>query len=282
MKIKIHPLFFLLFLLAYLIGEVKTTSLFFIAIFIHDFAHFIVAKYYGVNIKEIKFLPLGCQMKMDDDYLEDNQKIVIYFVGPLVNIIFSVFLYVLKINGWYIDLYNEILFSHICIGLINLLPFHPMDGSVIIKILLSNFVGYIRASKIVISFTILTGVGLIALTLYSIWNHLYNINFGLIGLFFLFQSYKESQYIDAKGMKSDLMKRNKVIAKDQSVRCERICTNKDTKLKKIMINFKPKSYYLVEVLDSNYNYITTLTEEDILNGIINLGYDCTIRDILIK
>ncbi|MFZ7132257.1 MAG: site-2 protease family protein [Eubacteriales bacterium] len=282
MKIKIHPLFYILFLFSYLIGEVKSTSLFFMAVFIHDISHFMVAKYYGVSIHEVVILPLGAQLKMNDDYLEDMQCINIYLAGPFMNIFISILLFSLKIYGFYFPLYNEIIFSHICIGFINLIPLYPMDGSVVLNILLSKLAGNIRASKIIITMTQMSGVVLIAITLYSVWNHLYNINFGIAGLFFIIQSRREGQNIVAKALKKELSKRKKIIGENQSIKCERICTNVDTKLKELMGTFHAKKYYIIEIIDTNYNYITMLTEEDILNGIINLGYDCTIKDILVK
>lgn len=282
MKIKIHPLFYLMLAFSYMIGEVKSASLFFIALFIHDFSHYIVAKFYGAKTEELIIFPLGCQMKMNDDYLDANQRIIIYLSGPCINIIIAGVFYILKINGINFTLYNEIVFSHICIGFINLIPLYPMDGSIVLKIVFSRIMGNIRASKLIILITQVVGIVLICLTLYSLWNRVYNLNFGIIGIFFIIQSTKEGQEIIARALKDDLIKRKQVITKNQSVKSERICTNTETKLTSLMSNFHAKKYYIIEVIDVNYNYITTLTEEDILNGIIDGGYDCTIKDILIQ
>lgn len=53
------------------------------------------------------------------------------------------------------------------------------------------------------------------------------------------------------------------------------------KLKKVMSHFDAKKYYILEVVDSQNKYVATITEEDVIEGIINLGYDCTIKDILV-
>ncbi|MFZ7119373.1 MAG: site-2 protease family protein [Eubacteriaceae bacterium] len=283
MRVKINPVFFVVLIFMSIIGEVKDISLFFIILVVHDFAHYLIAKYYDVKIKKIEIMPFGCEMNIDDTYLDDFKKIVVYLAGPFSNILFAVILFFFKyFNIYYFSFYNELVFINICIGIINLIPLYPMDGSMILRIILSKLIGHIKASKIIIVITQICGMFLIAITLYSLVFKIYNINYGLVGLFLIIQSNKEKENILIIALQNEIYKRKKVLSTDKYLRSVRICANNNTKVKKMISNFNANTYYIIDVIDSNYKYNTTITEEDIIEGVMNLGYDCTINDILIK
>ena len=173
------------------------------------------------------------------------------------------------------------LFANLCIGFINLLPLHPLDGSILCRILLSKVIGYIKASKIIIIITQIFATFLIIVTVYSLLNGIYNINYGVVGIFLLFQSIKEKSYLLMRAMQSELNKRKRIHASNKYVKSERLCVHVDGSLKKVMSHFNANKYYILEVIDSRNKYVATITEEDVIVGIINLGYDCTIKDILV-
>ncbi|MPW26598.1 hypothetical protein GC105_12445 [Alkalibaculum sp. M08DMB] len=282
MKIKINPIFIIVVLLAYVLGEVQTILLFFSILFIHDFSHFLVARYYEVHIASLEIMPFGCEMKIDDGDIDDIQKLYIYMAGPLTNISIALILLILKyFDIYYSPLYNEILFANLCIGFFNLLPLHPLDGSILFRVFLSKVVGTIKASKVIVMMTQITASFLIVITIYSLIHKVYNVNYGIIGVFLLIHSIKERRNILMRAMQNEIIKRRKILATNRYLKSERICVNVNASLKKIMSYFNANRYYIIEVIDSEHNYITTITEEDIIEGIINLGYDCTILDILV-
>lgn len=282
MKLKINPIFIFILMFSYVVGEIKTLGLFFSILCLHDFAHYLVAKYFDVCIESVEIMPFGCEMKIDDGYIDDGQKFFIYLAGPITNIFLAFLLYLLKFFGiYYFPEYNEILFANLCIGFINLLPFHPLDGSILLRILLSKVIGNLKASKVIIIMTQLFSTFLIVITVYSLLHGIYNISYGIVGMFLLFQSIKEKSYIIMRAMQSEINKRKGVYASNKYLKSERICVPINGKLKKIMGYFNSNRYYIIEVVDCDNRYVATLTEEDVIEGIINLGYDCTIKDILI-
>lgn len=282
MKVKVNPIFTIVLLYGYVTGTLNTFILFFLMLFIHDFAHFLAVRYYDVTVFSIEIMPFGCEMNIDDESVQDSEKLFIYALGPIVNILIAMLLFIAKYTGIYtFPLYDDMIFANLCIGIFNLLPLHPLDGSVVLRIYLSKLLGDIRASKVIIFMTQIVALFLLSLTVYSFTYGIYNINFGLIGGFLLFQSIKEKEATLVKAVKRELNKRQRVHSSGKYVKSERICVSINAGLKNIMSHFDGNKYYIIEVIDMDHRYITTITEEDVLEGIMLFGYDCTIKDILV-
>jgi len=280
MKVKVNLLFVPVLFFGFLFGAFSDLILFFIALGIHDFAHYLVAKYYDAPIEYIEFMPFGCEMKMDDSYLEEVQKFFIYLAGPLTNILLSMILYFLKAYDiYYFPLYNEILFANLCVGFLNFLPFHPLDGSVLFRFLLAKGLGHIKASKIILILSELFAIFLLAITVYSFIYGIYNISYAIVGFFILSESIKGRKNILIKAMESEISKRKRAHKRDRFVRSERICTNVNSSLKKLMSNFNGNRYYFIDIMDKS-KYLMTITEEDVIDGIVRFGYDGKVKDVL--
>lgn len=280
MKLKVSALLLPVLAFAGFFSGLEDLSLFFMAVCIHDLAHYLVAKYYDVPIEYLELMPFGCKMKMDDRYLEDHQKFFIYLGGPLTNILLSVILYTLKTYTiYYFSLYNEILFANLCIGFLNILPFHPLDGSVIFRILLSKVLGNIKATKIMLIITQLFAIFLLGITIYSLTYGIYNISYGIVGVFLFVESAKERKNILVRAIEWEITKRKRAHKKNQILKSERICTNVNSSLKKLISNFNGNRYYFIDILDGS-KYLGTITEEDVIGGIIRYGYDSIVGDLL--
>lgn len=280
MKLKVNLLFLPILFFAGFFGGLEDLCLFFTAVCIHDLAHYLVARYHDAPIEYLELMPFGCKMKMDDSYLEDHQKFFVYLAGPLTNILLAMLLYILKAYKiYYFPLYNEILFANLCIGFLNILPFHPLDGSVIFRILLSKLLGNIKATKIMLIISELFAIFLVVLTMYSLAYGIYNISYGIVGTFLLLESIRERKIILIRAMEWEMTKRKRVYKRNQIVKSERICTNVHSSLKKLMSSFNTNRYYFIDILDGN-KYLKTITEEDVIEGIIRYGYEGRVGDLL--
>ena len=119
--------FFLIFVLAFLIDEVKLCFCFSVSVIIHEMIHFFVAKKLGYYPKKIKLTFFGASLEGDDDFLlEDEIKIVL--AGPFFN--FCVVILCYLAFWFYPESYNflyEILIANWSIFLFNFLPIYPLD-----------------------------------------------------------------------------------------------------------------------------------------------------------
>ncbi|UCD54919.1 MAG: site-2 protease family protein [Candidatus Omnitrophota bacterium] len=179
-SINIHITFFLLLLLFLNMG-VKWLFLI-VAIFffvtLHELSHSLVAKKFGIRVKEITLLPIGGVASMTKMPDKPYQEFLISLAGPMLNIAVVIIFFL----PLYYILGPEVLFhplsvktfpltiAHIywinlILAIFNLIPAFPMDGGRIVRALLAGKLGYQKATKIAVNF-----------------GHIFALLFGYIGL----------------------------------------------------------------------------------------------------
>lgn len=162
-SINIHITFFLLLLLV-LSGGIKWVSLVigvFFFVTMHELCHSLVAKRFGVKVKEITLLPIGGVASMSKIPDKPIQELYISLAGPLSNIVVIILFYYplkyllgpdvlfhpLSTATWPLTLAYLYWINLILAGF-NLLPAFPMDGGRVLRAILANWLGYQKATKI--------------------------------------------------------------------------------------------------------------------------------------
>ena len=140
-KIKIHFLFLVLLLFAFMIGLVKEMFFILICFTIHELGHYFFINLFKYKVSNITIYPFGGII----NYQEKNdfiyKTILIMCGGVLFNLIF---VFVFNIIGF--KMLAQINFYFF---LINILPINPLDGGKILILLLSLFLPN-RLSKIIV------------------------------------------------------------------------------------------------------------------------------------
>lgn len=124
---KIDFSFFVLFVLAFLLEEVKLYFCMFAFVVLHELAHFFVAKKLGYLPQKIRLNFFGASLEGYDDFLLfDEIKIVL--AGPSFNFFVVVFCYLcFWFNPESYDFLYEILLANWSLFLFNFLPIFPLD-----------------------------------------------------------------------------------------------------------------------------------------------------------
>ena len=111
--------------------------IFLISILIHEFSHILVGIFFGYKVKNFKFLPFGAYIEFKEHYKIKKQILkncIIYLMGPISNFLISL------IFVFYNFKYSEqIVYINFILGIFNLLPIIPLDGSKILREILINF-----------------------------------------------------------------------------------------------------------------------------------------------
>ena len=156
--IELHITFILLLILVYYfwgIGGFILYVFLFTSVVLHELGHSYIAKKYGVNIEKILLLPIGGVAMMDNIPRDGEFKIAI--AGPIVSIVLGILFLVLsnfldfnilKIDSMVYPLFMTVGILNIMLGIFNLVPAFPMDGGRILRALISNKVGYLKATRI--------------------------------------------------------------------------------------------------------------------------------------
>ena len=135
---KIHPLTYIILLIAFLTGNFKDIILFMLIILVHELGHIISAIIFKWKIEKIVILPFG-GITIFNEILNKPliEEFIIAIMGPLFQIIFT-FIFNLKV----IQDYSFIIL------IINLIPIYPLDGAKLLNIFLNKIFSFKLSHKI--------------------------------------------------------------------------------------------------------------------------------------
>src|SRR5690606_937035 len=113
---------------------------------VHELGHAVAAKSYGWKVSEIRLLPFGGVMVVDEqDNVNAMQEIVVALCGPLQNaVMIGVALPLRAIGVWESEWADYFIQANMMIALFNLLPVLPLDGGRILQALLHRTYAYYR------------------------------------------------------------------------------------------------------------------------------------------
>jgi stage IV sporulation protein FB len=164
---------------------VELVTLFFIVLW-HELGHLIVALRFGWTVREVKLLPFGGVLEVEEaGTLPAKEEVWVAIAGPAQNAILAAIGYLLALTGW-IDKgwSDDFVRANVLIGLFNLLPVLPLDGGRMLQAWISLQVPFHRtlmwSAKISLAFS---GVIVVA-SLYPLLNGgLLQLNLLAVGVF---------------------------------------------------------------------------------------------------
>ena len=141
------------------------TLLMFASVTLHELGHSLVAKAFGIPVKDITLTPLGGIAQLGARPKTPGQELVVALAGPAVNVVLAIALALFASWQWGLDsmrvalekthvfqptattLVGWLLVSNVGLVLFNLLPALPMDGGRVFRALLSWPLGLDRATR---------------------------------------------------------------------------------------------------------------------------------------
>lgn len=148
MKIKFHPLFYLLAGYFIVTGRFELLCGYLVGIVAHEIAHNRMAKLRGYSTGTITLMPYGGVVDCGDDY-NDADNILIALAAPFFNLTVATFIVAL----WWVmpEIYNYtqgICLANLSLGVVNLLPLYPLDGSRVVSSLVKDKLKAIKGLKV--------------------------------------------------------------------------------------------------------------------------------------
>ena len=141
--------------------------LLFACVTLHELSHSLVARYYGLAVRDITLLPIGGLARLDGELKRPAQEFWMALAGPAANLILAALIaaVVVPLVGWRalsgfgnlwarlaapgIDrLLVDLLVSNLGLALFNLLPAFPMDGGRVLRAVLASQIGELDGTRI--------------------------------------------------------------------------------------------------------------------------------------
>lgn len=165
-SIRVHATFPLLFVWialsavrggatpASVLGTVALLVAVFTLVVLHECAHALVARRFGVHTRDITLLPIGGIARLERMPREPRQELLIALAGPAVNVVLAIILYAaLALSGDLARLremnaagtatmtsatiFAQLFAVNVSLALFNLLPAFPLDGGRVLRALLA-------------------------------------------------------------------------------------------------------------------------------------------------
>ncbi|MBW3670132.1 MAG: site-2 protease family protein [Acidobacteria bacterium] len=177
----------------YWLMGIAGTIILFLSIIVHEFAHALVARQFGIPMKGITLFLFGGVAEMDDEPPSAKAELLMAIAGPIASVFISITFFIVALVGELLELPREILAVLWYLGLINamlvvfnMLPAFPLDGGRVLRSLLWMWKGQLRwATRIASHFGSFFGLLLIVLGIASVFmnNLIGGIWWFLIGMF---------------------------------------------------------------------------------------------------
>ena len=257
-KLKIHPLFFLLGLYYALTGKLLIFVICTLTAVIHELGHSLVAGDRGYRLNKITLMPFGAIISGESSELNFKDELIIALAGPITNFLVAI----VFIAFWWIYPesypYTELAVSaNLSMALINCIPANPLDGGRILSAFLSIKSGRKRAFLICKLLGIIFSIILLCLFILSIFNTI-NISILFFALFIFFGAIsreKDIAYLKIyKGISSKRL--------SKGVTVKRFAIDKSTTVKRLLSLLDEDCINEVDIYDKE-RYVYTLKPDRI-------------------
>ena len=183
MRFKVHPLFYALAIILVLFGQAQAFVWAFVAVCMHEGGHALAAKARGYALTRVVLLPFGAAMSARDE-LDGRSGVIVGLAGPAVNI----FAALITLGVWWlfpaVYPYTEyFIYANLSIGLFNLLPVYPLDGSRVVLGLAHNRLKAVRGLQIA---GIAVSVTMFCAFVTCAFVGLFNFTLGVMSLFLFY------------------------------------------------------------------------------------------------
>ncbi|WP_291648755.1 site-2 protease family protein [Clostridium sp.] len=236
-------------------------------VFLHELTHILVALKFGCKFYNIEFHVFGMKAELIDiDSLKENQKIIVYLSGALLNIVLAIFFYIINIkyNSSFIETSMNL---NIGLAVFNLLPAYPLDGSRILEIILSKKMLFKKAQKIIsiVSFSIATLFIIISAIIY-IFLHSINLSMIIGAIIIIYITRMEEHTTMYITMSNVVKKRNKLL-KSKYIENKSISVYYKQGLVNVLALVDRNKFNTFYILDDDMKLIYILNEDELIDAL---------------
>ncbi|RIV29163.1 peptidase M50 [Alicyclobacillaceae bacterium I2511] len=269
LKIRLHPLFFLLMLVAVVVGLWLEALLLFTFVILHELGHVIAAKYVGYDIESVTLYPFGgaARLAYGNIGFQPTQEAFIAVAGPLVNLILACMALGLHWAGGLSDFwFGRVVELNSWIVLFNMLPGLPLDGGRILRAAQTRKTGYETATREAYRVSLWIATGLLITGAVSLWAGYPHLGTLILGVFLFLSAWVGRREVAADTVRFlDAKRRTK--GHPEPVRS--IAAPVNSTVRDVVRQFAPDRYHLVYVRNQDGGIIAVIEENELLEAVFH-------------
>lgn len=243
----------------------------FLIVLVHELGHVITARGLGWTIREVKLLPFGGVVEVDEaGGIPATEEALVAIAGPLQNAWMGLAAWGCGALGlWDLQWSEYVWKANLMIGMFNLLPIHPLDGGKLVQALLSYSVNYYNVlvwnARISIVFSLLMIIGSFLPLLLD--HNGIQLNLLIVGLFLMMSNwtyYRNIPYLFYRF----LMHRGRVatMAMNNGKVARPIIVNSNQSILSVARLFRRERYHLIYLIEPASQRVQVLPEQRIVEG----------------
>lgn len=260
--IKVRPSFFVLLLLMIALNYLEQFFIAYLIMAVHEALHIALAAEYGCGIRGVTLMPWGLSADIQGlEKISLFKRIAVTGIPPLFNIVTGIM---------FTDSFMGI--ASMLVGIFNLLPIYPLDGSRLLMYIGGYFIGTLRAVRAVASLSAVLCFTFILIGFLQMVLMNYNPSLLLAAVYIIKESKKYEQTTAYYFYKT-------ITAKNRNIyECRKITADIYTDIKSLVYRMGMDYYTVIAVRDEDIVY--EITEDSLRNFIEKKGINHNLVDIL--
>lgn len=241
-----------------------------VAIVWHECCHIIVARIFKTDLYSIRPTPIGIKARLKCLPKSYKKQAAIFFAGPLGNFLLAFLLY--KTGGFFYRLFE----ANLVIGLYNLLPVYPLDGSQIFIITFYKLIGSTRTFRIAKQLSVIMKICFLATGLVQIF-FFYNPSLLIAALMLPTTKLLEET---VRMMKlENLFNRKQRILKKRIYNVRHLVALEECTLGEIMQKLDYDRFHIIYIIDNEMNLVGQISEHQVIKAMQSCSSTDKICDV---
>lgn len=280
-QLRLNWFFLLLLLLSAWVGQLLEALVIFAVVVMHELAHIVVAKSYGLVVSELELLPFGGVARIDDLVESDPAvEVQIALAGPIANLLCVALLMLVSEYAPEYEYWRALLVrTNVLLACFNLFPALPLDGGRVLRALLTRRKGFRQATRRAAQLSKVLAICCIGAGLTGFYYGYMNISLLIVG-FFIYLAAMQEQRRAMFVLIRYLARKQEELQRKGCLPSEQLVVAAQTKLGEVVRHFVPQRYHLIWIIDQKGHISGMVTELHLLETLFDQGFEVPVSTVL--
>jgi len=251
-RVRIHPLALIGAIVCIGIGQGSAVLAALLALILHELAHIFTAKAFRLDVPEVEITPFGGVAHMEDiSQATPMQQFLVAAAGPLMSwLCCLVCAGLLQLQWVSIHQIEGFLRWNLLLLCFNLLPVLPLDGGRMLQAVLTSFIGWQKAMRILAAAGICLGLAMNTLAVWGAIHGAANLSLVIAGCYLMYAAHISRTMSSIQCIHGVISKKTK-LEREKTLQVESFGASGKVTVRDIYRRLSPGKYHRIIVLDED-------------------------------